>query len=225
MKKQWFLVVMIFLLVPWLLAGCGIAQDVYDAVVAERDSLIAQLQSVQSELDTAKSNLELAQNELDAKLSEFESVQKELDTAKAKLDSVQSEFDTTKSALQSVQAQFDSAKAELENVKDELAETKKVYPPRDFSSLSELREWLLSNDVSERPASTNAENLYSKALEIQEDALADGYRVSAWIDYYPDEEMFYVLCQAVVDGDVWVWNPEDDELVNFSDMTGLLKLR
>lgn len=225
MKKQWFLVVMIFLLVPWLLAGCGIAQDVYDAVVAERDSLIAQLQSVQSELDTAKSKLELAQNELDAKLSEFESVQKELDTAKAKLDSVQSEFDTTKSALQSVQAQFDSAKAELENVKDELTEIKEVYPPRDFSSVKELRDWLISNDVSERPASTDAENLYSKALEIQEDALNDGYIVSAWIDYYPDEELFYVLCQTVVQGDVWMWNPEDDELANFSDMSGLLKLR
>ena len=67
MKKQWFLVVMIFLLVPWLLAGCGIAQDVYDAVVAERDSLIANLQSVQGELNTVKSEIEDIKSELESK--------------------------------------------------------------------------------------------------------------------------------------------------------------
>ena len=64
-----------------------------------------------------------------------------------------------------------------------------------------------------------------KALEIQEDALNDGYIVSAWIDYYPDVEIYSVLCTAVVDGRVWMWDPETDEPVDFSSLSGLLKVK
>jgi len=135
-----------------------------------------------------------------------------------------SDYDALQAEKQTLQADYDALNADYEAAQNELAEIEAVYPPRDFSSFQELQDWLLENDVSERPAAQYAEGLYLKALEIQEDALKDGYIVSAWIDYYFDTEDFHVNCTAVVDGNVWMWNPENDELVNFSGVSGLLKL-
>lgn len=130
MKKQWFLVVMIFLLVPWLLAGCGIAQDVYDAVVAERDSLVAQLQSVQGELDAAKSKLQSIQSELKDMNIELESVTGELDTAKSEVESTQSELTAKESELKSAQSELETVKSELEAALTQLVEAQApVAPP------------------------------------------------------------------------------------------------
>ena len=123
------------------------------------------------------------------------------------------------------QADYDELNAEYGAVEAELAEIKEVYPPRDFSSLRELQDWLRANDVSERPASTTAEHLYSKALEIQENALEDGYIVSADIDYDSETELFYVACVTIIDGDIWAWDPETDEPINFSQMVNFFKVR
>ncbi len=82
---------------------------------------------------------------------------------------------------------------------------------RDFSSISELEEWLLTNDVSERPTTDYAEGWYRKALEIQEDALSDGYIISADYDYDAMTDTYSVFCVAIIDGDIWYWDPETDE--------------
>ncbi len=66
---------------------------------------------------------------------------------------------------------------------------------RDFTSLSELQDWLLENDVSEKPSTKYAEDWYGRALEVQEDALKAGYIVS-----------------AVINGKVFYWDPETDEV-------------
>ena len=58
MGRRLILVGMIFLLLPWLLVGCGATQEQYDAVVAELNSAQRKIQSLQSELDATKSELE-----------------------------------------------------------------------------------------------------------------------------------------------------------------------
>ena len=85
-------------------------------------------------------------------------------------------------------------------MKAELAEIKEVYPPRDFSSLSELRDWLLENDVSEKPITTYMEDWYGRALEIQEDALKDGYIISVDYDYYEEEDSYEAWCVTIING-------------------------
>lgn len=50
MLKRWFLVGVMLLLASLLVAGCGIPQADYDAVVAERDALKAQVAELESEL-------------------------------------------------------------------------------------------------------------------------------------------------------------------------------
>ena len=130
MLKKWFLVGMMFLLVPWLLVGCGISQEVYDAVVAERDSFVANLQSVQSELDAAKSKLQSIESELEDMNIELESVTGELGTTKSEVESAQSELTAKESELQSVQSELETVKAELEEALAQLIEAQApVAPP------------------------------------------------------------------------------------------------
>ncbi|MFC1984555.1 hypothetical protein ACFLU0_00875 [Chloroflexota bacterium] len=102
--------------------------------------------------------------------------------------------------------------ADYEAVQNELAEIKEVYPPKDFSSLSELNDWLLGNDVSEKPASTYGEDWYGRALEVQEDAIRDGYIVSADYDYDDEEGLYFVWCTTIINGRVFYWDPETDDV-------------
>lgn len=136
-----------------------------------------------------------------------------------------SEYEALQTEYDKLSADYDGLKANHEAVNKELAEIKEVYPPRHFSPFKELQDWLLANDVSDRPPAEYAEGSYGKALDIQADALKDGYIVSASIDFYYETEEFVIWCVAVADGNVWIWDPETDELVDFSGVSGLLKVR
>lgn len=125
---------------------------------------------------------------------------------------LEADYDALQTDLTSVQASYDSLKQELNNIK-------KVYPPRDFSSLAELQEWLLENDVSELPPVDifEIEQIYSRALQIQADALKDGYIISVDIDVL-SYDIAYIACVAIIDGDFWWWYPETDELNQYFDL-------
>jgi hypothetical protein len=82
---------------------------------------------------------------------------------------------------------------------------------RDFSSYEELVQWLQANDVSEKPVSDYASEWYNKALEVQEDALRDGYIVSANYYYDPSTDTYIVYCVTIIDGNIWCWDPETDQ--------------
>ena len=142
--------------------------------------------------------------------SEYGALQADYDALQQQNSSLSTQLQQAQSDLTELQADYDGLNADYEAVNAELTEIQKVYPPRDFSSLSELQNWLLSNDVSERPFATTAEHWYSKALEIQEDALRDGYIISVDYDYCP-ERGFSVWCVTIINGDIWVWDPETDE--------------
>ena len=167
MKNRLFLVAVLFVLLPWLLAGCGVAQEKYDSVVIERDK---------------------AQQE-----------------------------------LQLVKADYTKLTADDNAVKQQLSEIKKVYPARYFSSLNELRDWLYGNDISEKPDVSTAENLYAKALDLQESALKDGYIISAFIEHL-EENNFWIGCKAVIDGNIYSWDVETDEPIDWSGLYGLLRV-
>ncbi len=86
-----------------------------------------------------------------------------------------------------------------------------IHQPRDFSSYEELTQWLQANDVSEQPVCDFASQWYSKALQVQEDALKDGYIVSANYYYDSPTETYIVYCVTIIDGDIWCWDPETDQ--------------
>lgn len=82
MVKRWLLV-SVMLLASLLVVGCGIPQEEYDAVVAERDAAQAQATTLQSDLAKARSDL----TAVEAKLA---SLQEDYNTAKSNLTAVES---------------------------------------------------------------------------------------------------------------------------------------
>ena len=107
MKNRWLLLGVMLLVVMWLTTGCGIAQEQYYAVVAERDSSQAELQSLQTEVNSTKSELQSAQNELNA-------VKNELNTVKLELQSVKSKLSTAQSTIQAQEQTMVKAKTFVE---------------------------------------------------------------------------------------------------------------
>ncbi len=127
----------------------------------------------------------------------------------------QSEYDELK-------ADYDALKAQNQIAESELARINNLYPLRDFPSLTDLRDWLAENDVSDKPETTYAEDWYGRALEVQEDAALDGYLISADYDYFEEDEVYLVWCIAIVNGRIFYWDPETDEVFE-DDVIGTVK--
>jgi myosin heavy subunit len=196
MKKEWFVIGIMFSLVPWLMMGCGISQESYDTVVA-------QLNTAQQETQSVKTQLEASQSKVSELTSNLEKSQDELQLAQTNLKSTQDELDSTEEKLASIE---------------------KVYPPRQFSSSTELKEWLKTNDKSEKPFRAGVEGLYSLALELQEDALNDGYIISVDVDPTERANVWYITCVTCINGELWAWSPESDEITKVSTIWGWAKI-
>ncbi len=126
--------------------------------------------------------------------------------SRSEYDALQADFEALQQQNESLNADYAELNSNYMAVNNELAEIKKVYPPRDFSSADELRDWLVSNDVSELAPAETIEQLYSRGLAIQEDALRDGYIISVNFEF-----PIYIACVAIIDGDFWWWYPDTDE--------------
>jgi len=121
------------------------------------------------------------------------------------------EYSSLEADLVSLQGDLAALQTEYDSTQAELADIKQLYPPRDFTSEQELREWLANNDVSEQPAATTVEEMYAKGLAIQEIAAKDGYLIS--VDFeVPYSFYYFVYCVAIIDGEIWLWEVETDEL-------------
>ncbi len=153
----------------------------------------------------------IPQSEFDALQADYEALQAEHATLSDENTGLKAQFQTAQADLTNKQADYDALNTDYEAVNEELTGIKEVYPPRDFSSLSELQDWLLANDVSEKPVTPNAEDWYGRAIEVQEDALRDGYIVSVDYDYFEDTDDYFIWCITIIDGDIWYWDPETDE--------------
>ena len=126
MKNLWFLVGMIFLLLPWLLVGCGVAQEEHNAVVAQLSEARQELQNVQSELEATQANaselnsgLEKAEAELKATQDELEAAQAELEATKANASELNSGLEKAEVELEATQDELEAAQAENESFKSE----------------------------------------------------------------------------------------------------------
>lgn len=186
------LIGMTLILVPLFLIGCGVEQGKYDSLLSDMNKAQEELQSSKAELTTVQTELEKTQSDL---------------------STLQTEKTALLSEKESLEADHKKLDAEKQVVSKELVDLKKVYPLKDFSSLRELQEWLTKNDVSKRPETTTAEAWYSKALEIQEDAMKDGYLISVDEDS-DDEGDASVYNVAIINGDIWYWDPETDEPIH-----------
>ena len=67
MRKRWLISgIVILTIFPLLLSGCGVSQEVHDAVVAERDAAKTEVQLLQSDLAEAQAQIQSLQGEVQA---------------------------------------------------------------------------------------------------------------------------------------------------------------
>ncbi|MCK4788935.1 MAG: hypothetical protein KAV87_34660 [Desulfobacteraceae bacterium] len=160
----------------------------------------------------------VSQNKYDAATADLEKAQQELLLIKAELAVSQSGISDLTASLEETEIELETLKGELDNIRE-------VWPPQYFPSSMELRDWLAENVVSESPPTTIAETLYMKGLQIQEDALKDGYIISVDLDPGKQEGDWYVACVTVINGDLWAWGPESDAPIEVSSIIGFTKVK
>jgi outer membrane murein-binding lipoprotein Lpp len=207
MKKTRILLVAssLVILSSLILVGCGVPQEDYEELLAQKTALEAENKTLQSQYDSL-------QNEKEALEAEKDTLEAENQILEADYEQLSTNYNTLEADFETLQSEKNSLQAQYATVSNDLTEIQQVYPPRNFSSRRELEDWLLANDVSEKPVTPDVEAWIGRALEVQEDALADGYVVS--MDYDgPDEEGYYwVFCTTVINGSIYYWDPETDEI-------------
>jgi hypothetical protein len=219
MNKKYISLGFILLMVLLVFSGCGISQEKYDAVVSDLDAAQAEAASFQSQLDAAQAEAASLQNKLDAAQAEAAGIQSDLDAVQAEVASLQSDLDAAideKDGLQiELYSAFDEKDALLEeliaaiNDKDtlqnELDTIKLVCPPGEFSSVSELTNWV---SINKQPYTNEIEPLFRAALKVQQLGLQEGYLISVIYekgDQYPNKA--WVFNGALVNGSYYVWDP------------------
>jgi peptidoglycan hydrolase CwlO-like protein len=129
-KKIGFLVSTIFLSVSWLVVGCGIPQEDYDAVVAQLNSAQVDLQSTKAELQKAQANI----SDLNSKLSKSED---ELKAEKANSSEITSSLEQSKKELEEAQTISKNLSADLEKVQSDFtafkSELKSMFGPLQYT--------------------------------------------------------------------------------------------
>ena len=121
MKRAVLVATALLLVVP-ILSACGVAQEEYDAVVAERDAANAQVSSLQSDLDEAESDLAAAQSTLtkaQSDLAAAQSAKAAAESAKATADSAKAKAQSDLAAAQAQVADLEAQVAELEAAAEE----------------------------------------------------------------------------------------------------------
>ena len=163
----------------------------------------------------------IPQADYDALLTQKTTLETEKQSLQSDYTSLQTEHTALQAQKNTLETEKQALQANYDTVNSELADIKKVYPPRDFNSRTELENWLAQNTVSEEPDVDNAEDWIGKALDIQEDALLDGYIINLDYDYDSTDDTYYVFCTTVIDGFIWYWDPETDDVYQDTDLVAV----
>ncbi len=145
------------------------------------------------------------------------SLHNDIEDLEAENSSLTNQVSSVQGQLSQAQANLTQKETELTEKETELAAIHEIFPPKEFASSTELQQWLNGNTVSNQPPATSYEGWYGKALQLQQDALNDGFILSADLDIYQYEDgtyEFYVYSVAIIDGFMWYWDPETDEIFN-----------
>ncbi|MFC1915084.1 hypothetical protein ACFLW4_00065 [Chloroflexota bacterium] len=171
MKKQRLFIGMILFLVPLTLTGCGIAQEQYDAVVADLSKAQQELQAVKAELESSQAKV----SELTASLNKTKT---ELDTAHAKNSELTSNLDKTNTDLEAAQTENSKLTTSLDKTNSELSSVRSEYS--SFKSEAK-RLFLLLDDALELNHAilgTNAEILTNDLDGVRKGCLTITTRLS-----------------------------------------------
>ena len=121
MRKRNFLWLgTIFLLVPLLTVGCGVAQEQYDSVVADLNKANQELQSVKAELQTTQTKSAELTAGLKKAETELETTQAKVSELTAGLEKAETENSELTSSLEKTQGELTATKSEYGSFKSEV---------------------------------------------------------------------------------------------------------
>jgi len=179
-RKRVLISGVVALAVVLVMSGCGIPQEDYDAVEAERDSAKAQVTSLQSDLNRAESNLDTAEADLAAMQADYDTVQDDLDAAESRVSSLQSEASSVKSQLSTAKSDLATAQARIAELEAELAPPEEEEPPAEEEEEppAEEEEEPPAEEEEEPPAeedglATYTNEEYGFSIKYPEDWIAD----------------------------------------------------
>jgi len=195
-----------------LLAGCA-SESEYDALQSEYEALQSEYEALQSEYESLQVGYEMLQSEHATLVLETTSLETELEIVQSDLTNVQTDYNVLETDYEILLVDYDLLDTSHEAIKEEVAQIEGAYPPRYFSSATELRDWLAQDDISDR-ASVDAVLVYESALELQRRALRDGYIINANITTVGMTPTTYnIYCTAVTeDNSLYHWNAETDNI-------------
>jgi len=128
------------LLAVLVLAGCssGIAQETYDAAVAERDALAVQLQAAQSEATGLAGQLADEQTRTAGLEDTLSTAQTELESETGRADTAETSAEDYEGQLAVVTHALDSARTALEDLRIENADLLLAYDPQIQAAREEV---------------------------------------------------------------------------------------
>jgi exonuclease VII small subunit len=118
--RKLLLMVVIFLPVSLVITGCGVAQDKYDAVVADLANAQQETQSIKAELETAKAGLSELTANLDKTTADLESAIDELKEANSKYSELSSSYDAAQAELSQAKDSIVSLNSEISGLKQRI---------------------------------------------------------------------------------------------------------
>ncbi len=193
MQKRWFLAGMIFMLLPLVLVGCGIAQEQYDAVVSELSSARQELQSVKAEMATAQASVADLTADLDSTRVELEAGQDRISELASDLGKTETGLEAAKAESSKMTSSLEKSQGELETAKSEY-DSFKTETNKQWSSLDkylELNHYILGINAG----------LMREDLDEVHEACS---KVSARLETLGDADLLALWEQAyVVDGAQW----------------------
>jgi thiol-disulfide isomerase/thioredoxin len=135
--KRWFaagLMLLVFLPVT----GCGVPQEKYDAVVAERDAAQVEVASFQSQLTGAQSDLATAQSDLATAQSYLTTGESDLSETESDLSETESDLADAQAQISSLQSQISSLRSDLAEAEAQVAELEEVITAQEGSQVGNL---------------------------------------------------------------------------------------
>lgn len=134
MSKKWFLVVILFLWMPLLLNGCGVAQEQYKAVVGERDNAQKEIQSTKGELETSRAKAAELTSRVAELTSNLTKTQVELTVAVKERDEKQAKGQQLESSLSTAQEALSQAQKSISSLNSRVATLEARIPVLEYET-------------------------------------------------------------------------------------------
>lgn len=183
LRKGWFLVVMMFLLVPCILVGCGVAQEEHDAVVAQLGTAQQEVHSIKAEMDASQAkvseltlSLGEAETELEAKRAQISELNSSLERSEAELEATQGELETIKAQNSELNSSLEATRSEISAIKSENEDLKQA---NDKLKRLEITQLVLCSKQPTGPDSyvPQPENAYKAGSTVYINCTFFGYKL------------------------------------------------